>query len=93
MLCISRVAGAARDGVSFSYKIKKCVLTHLDHTHTASMRLVDLSRNNIIKAGMPWAFSGSPNSKNMIEHLERNESVVTWLEVSMINWKFHFFYF
>ena len=57
------------------------------------MRLVDLSRNNIIKAGIPWAFSGSPNSKNMIEHLERNESVVTWLEVSMINWKFHFFYF
>ena len=44
------------------------------------MRLVDLSRNNIIKAGIPWAFSGSPNSKNMIEHLERNESVITWME-------------
>ena len=44
------------------------------------MRLVDLSRNNIIKAGIPWAFSGSPNSKNMIGNLERNESLITWLQ-------------
>ena len=70
-----------------------CALTRSRDAHTSPMLLVDLSRNNIIKAGIPWAFSGSPNSKNMIEHLERNESVVTWLEVSMINWKFHFFYF
>jgi len=49
-------------------------------TATCQMRIVDLSRNSVIKAGMPWAFSGSPNSKNMICNLERNESLITWFQ-------------
>ena len=44
------------------------------------MRVVDLSHNRVIKAGMPWVFSGSPNSKNMICNLERNESLITWFQ-------------
>lgn len=50
------------------------------HNSIPHMRIVDLSRNSIIKAGMPWGFSGSPNSKSMIGNLERNESLITWFQ-------------
>ena len=39
-----------------------------------------MSRNSVIKAGLPWNFTGSPNSKAMIQNLERNESLITWLQ-------------
>jgi hypothetical protein len=44
------------------------------------MRIVDLTKNSIIKAGAPWVFSGSPNSKSMMGNLERNESLITWFQ-------------
>lgn len=46
-----------------------------------TMRAVDMSQNTIIKAGMQWPFpSATPNSKQMIPMLERNEALVTWLQ-------------
>ena len=45
------------------------------------MRIVDMSRNKIIKAGIQWPFpTATPNSKQMIPLLERNEALVTWLQ-------------
>ena len=45
------------------------------------MRAVDMSCNTIIKAGIQWPFpTVTPNSKQMIPMLERNEALVTWLQ-------------
>jgi hypothetical protein len=45
------------------------------------MRAVDMSCNTIIKAGIQWPFpAATPNSKQMIPMLERNEALVTWLQ-------------
>ena len=45
------------------------------------MRPVDMSSHVIIKTGLDWPFSTeAPNSKNMLHLLERNESLVTWLQ-------------
>jgi hypothetical protein len=47
------------------------------------MRPVDMSSHVIIKTGLDWPFSTeAPNSKNMLHLLERNESLVTWLQPS-----------
>ena len=51
------------------------------HTTNKTMRAVDMSRNKIIKAGIQWPFhAATPNSKQMIPLLERNEALVTWLQ-------------
>ena len=40
-----------------------------------------MSCNTIIKAGIQWPFPAvTPNSKQMIPMLERNEALVTWLQ-------------
>lgn len=45
------------------------------------MRPVDMSSHMVIKPGLDWPFDTQvPNSKNMIPLLERNESLVTWLQ-------------
>lgn len=45
------------------------------------MKIVDLQRHRIVKAGLQWPFSETaPNSKNMIPLLERNESLITWMQ-------------
>jgi hypothetical protein len=51
------------------------------HAPAYTMRPVDMSSHVIIKPGLDWPFNTEvPNSKNMIPLLERNESLVTWLQ-------------
>jgi hypothetical protein len=44
------------------------------------MRAVDMSLHRVVKVGVDWPFTATPNCKRMISQLERNESLVTWLE-------------
>jgi hypothetical protein len=44
------------------------------------MRAVDMSLHRVVKVGVDWPFNATPNCKRMISQLERNESLVTWLE-------------
>ncbi len=43
------------------------------------MRIVDMSQNHVVKSGVTWPFSSSPNCKKMVLQLERNEALVSWL--------------
>jgi hypothetical protein len=52
-----------------------------NNTLALKMRPVDMSSHMVIKPGLDWPFDTQvPNSKNMIPLLERNESLVTWLQ-------------
>jgi hypothetical protein len=45
------------------------------------MKRVDTDGFTIVHCGEPWGHDALPCSRSMIRHLERNESVVTWLQV------------
>jgi hypothetical protein len=38
-----------------------------------------MSTHHVVKTGIAWPFSSTPNCKKMIGQLERNEALVTWL--------------
>ena len=44
------------------------------------MRVVDMATHHVIKCGVTWPYSSTPNCKQMITQLERNEALVTWLQ-------------
>ena len=44
-----------------------------------NMRIVDMSTHYVVKTGVAWPFSSTPNCKKMIGQLERNEALVTWI--------------
>jgi hypothetical protein len=44
------------------------------------MRIVDMSLHHIVKTGVTWPYSSTPNCKSMIGQLERNEALVSWLQ-------------
>lgn len=45
------------------------------------MKEVDMSTVVVVQSGDAWAFKQPPCSRAMIQHLERNEGLVTWLQV------------
>jgi hypothetical protein len=45
----------------------------------SNMRIVDMSTHHVVKTGIAWPFSSTPNCKKMIGQLERNEALVTWI--------------
>lgn len=36
--------------------------------------------NHVVKSGVSWPFEKTPNCKQMIGQLERNEALVTWCQ-------------
>ena len=44
------------------------------------MRIVDMTRHQVVKCGVDWPYEATPNCKRMITQLERNEALVTWLQ-------------
>lgn len=44
------------------------------------MRLIDCNRMRIVHIGKKWNHPADPCSKQMIKFLERNESVISWLQ-------------
>lgn len=44
------------------------------------MKLIDITKHNIIKCGVEWPYKSTPNCKNVITQLERNEALVSWLQ-------------
>ena len=44
------------------------------------MRAVDMSMHRVVKCGVCWPYEKTPNCKQMISQLERNEALVTWLQ-------------
>jgi hypothetical protein len=44
------------------------------------MRVVNMETHHVIKCGVTWPYSATPNCKQMITQLERNEALVTWLQ-------------
>jgi hypothetical protein len=45
------------------------------------MKLVDMSLVTLVHSGESWAHEQPPCSRQMIHMLERNEEVVTWVQV------------
>lgn len=45
------------------------------------MKEVDMSGVVVVQSGDVWGFDHPPCSRAMIPHLERNEALVTWLQV------------
>ena len=45
-----------------------------------TMRAVDMSLHRVVKCGVDWPYEKTPNCKQMILQLERNEALVTWIE-------------
>jgi hypothetical protein len=45
------------------------------------MKRVDMDKVDLIHSGEAWPHAQSPSSRQMILFLERNESVVTWVQV------------
>jgi hypothetical protein len=46
------------------------------------MKRVDMEKVDLIHSGESWPHVQSPSSRQMILFLERNESVVTWVQVT-----------
>ncbi len=46
------------------------------------MKLVDMDSVDVVHSGEQWPFSQPPCSRQMICHLEKNEALVTWVQVS-----------
>jgi hypothetical protein len=46
------------------------------------MKVVDMDTHHVVKSGVCWPFSEQPNCKKSIAQLERNEALVTWLNVN-----------
>lgn len=44
------------------------------------MKEVDMESVDVIQSGGSWTFEQPPCSKGMIPYLERNESLVTWVQ-------------
>jgi hypothetical protein len=44
------------------------------------MRIVDMTKHHVVKCGVTWPYEKTPNCKQMIMQLERNEALVTWLQ-------------
>ena len=53
---------------------------HSTPIHTPTMRIVDMTRHQVVKCGVDWPYEATPNCKRMITQLERNEALVTWLQ-------------
>lgn len=45
------------------------------------MKQVDMGQVVIVHCGEVWPHDALPCSRSMIKHLERNECVVTWVQV------------
>ena len=46
------------------------------------MKRVDMGLVDLIHSGTPWPYEQPPCSRGMIKHLERNEEVISWVQVS-----------
>jgi hypothetical protein len=44
------------------------------------MKIVDMEKHHVVKCGVQWPFSAAPNAKHMINQLERNEALVSWIQ-------------
>lgn len=44
------------------------------------MKTVDLTRHKVVYSGRPWPSAQLPPTKDMAMHLERNESLISWLQ-------------
>ena len=45
------------------------------------MKAVDMETVCLVHSGEAWVFEQPPCSRQMIQHLEKNEGVVTWVQV------------
>lgn len=45
------------------------------------MKRVDMGLVDLVHVGEPWPHSDPPCCKSMIQFLERNEALVTWVQV------------
>lgn len=45
------------------------------------MKAVDMDSVCLVHSGEAWGYQQPPCSRQMIRHLERNEGVVTWVQV------------
>lgn len=45
------------------------------------MKAVDMNSVCLVHSGEAWAYQQPPCSRQMIRFLERNEGVVTWVQV------------
>lgn len=50
----------------------------------AQMKQVDMSTVIVVHSGEPWVHPQLPCSRQMIAFLEKNEGLVTWVQVSLI---------
>lgn len=48
------------------------------------MKRVDMSLVELVHAGEAWTHPRPPCCKRMIQHLERNEEIVTWVQVRFL---------
>lgn len=46
------------------------------------MKVVDMNSVCLVHSGEPWSHQQPPCSRLMIRHLERNEGIVTWVQVT-----------
>jgi hypothetical protein len=45
------------------------------------MKLVDPASVDVVHSGEAWAYQHPPCSRHMMRHLEKNEGLVTWVQV------------
>ena len=65
------------------YTKKSLHQPHTPHHGTptpCAMRVVDMTNHQVVKCGIVWPYSSTPNCKRMITQLERNEALVTWIK-------------
>ena len=46
-----------------------------------SMKVVDMQAVCLVHSGEAWGYQQPPCCRQMIQHLEKNEGVVTWVQV------------
>ena len=51
------------------------------HSQRRAMRQVDMTTVAVVHSGSPWLHNKPPCNRQMIHLLEKNESLVTWVQV------------
>jgi len=75
---VSKTTGAGRRWPGF--QLSQPQNSRRSSSLSGSMKVIDMDTVDLVHSGESWPHKQSPCSRQMLQHLERNEAVVTWVQ-------------
>ena len=77
---VSKTTGLDRGRLQAHSGTRERVLARGQVKPGRSMKVIDMDVVDLVHSGESWPHKQSPCSRQMLQHLERNEGVVTWVQ-------------